>query len=187
MKWIEMTWHENEWNNGLNGMNDINEVTEMQGMNGVESNRMKEWMTEMKQNETKWKEMTRNDTTWHEMKRNDGNGVEWSGMEWMNRWSSEPMNQFMSELVSRRINESVHLMNQWTSEPMNGWMDASLSDLFTGVPLVSATSLSSLLSGLLLHWPCSELPPNFLATSSVASAAQSFFSLSCYNIEYRTF
>jgi len=34
-------------------MNDINEVTEMQGMNGVESNRMKEWMTEMKQNETK--------------------------------------------------------------------------------------------------------------------------------------
>ena len=168
-------------------MNDINEVTEMQGMNGVESNRIESNERMDDWNETKWKEMTRNDTTWHEMKRNEWNGVEWSGMEWMNRWSSEPMNQFMSELVSRRINESVHLMNQWTSEPMNGWMDASLSDLFTGVPLVSATSLSSLLSGLLLHWPCSELPPYFLTTSSVASAAQSFSSRSCYNIEYRTF
>ena len=178
-------------------MNDINEVTEMQGMNGVESNRIEsnwiEWKNgwlkwnKMKRNERKWHEMTRHDTTWHEMKRNEWNGVEWSGKEWMNRWSSEPLNQFMSELVSRRINESVHLMNQWTSEPMNGWMDASLSDLFTGVPLVSATSLSSLLSGLLLHWPCSELPPYFLATSSVASAAQSFSSRSCYNIEYRTF
>ena len=92
--------------------------------------------------------------------------------ESMNLWTYEPMNQWVRESMNLWNNES---MNQRMKGSTHGravragrasflyflcWASSSLSDLFAEAPLLSATSsLSSLLSGLLLLWPCSELPP----------------------------
>ena len=100
--------------------------------------------------------------------------IQWT-IESMNQWTYEPTNLWISESVNPWTYET---MNQWTKEwrdPRMGepcepgelpflyflcWASSSLSDLFAEAPLLSATSsLSSLLSGLLLLWPCSELPP----------------------------
>ena len=144
-------------------MNDINEVTEMQGMNGVESNRiesnrMKEWMTEMKQNETKWKEMTRNDTTWHEMKRNEWNGVEWNGMnESMIQWTNESVHEWASESTNQWVSSSYESVNQWTNE----WMDGCFTErpLHWGASCLSASYLGYFFTDPALNsLPTSWLP-----------------------------
>ena len=108
--------------------------------------------------------------------------------ESMNQWMSEVVSLWINESVNQWIDDSVNpwcccesmktkesineSAKQWSNESMDQWISewwmselflvtSSLTDLFAEAPLLSATSsLSTLLSGLLLLWPCSEVPPS---------------------------
>ena len=97
----------------------------------------------------------------------------------MNEWTSDSMNQWTNETVMAWMNELIsESMSQWINEWTNEWMDGRvsyaslLSYFFSERPLRRGTSclsytsyLNSLLSELLLLWPCSDLPPSWLFCS----------------------
>jgi hypothetical protein len=114
--------------------------------NEMKGTEMKWKRTEMKRNEKKI-----NERNWNEMKMN------WNEMKrkWNERkWDEKERNEMRMNLKSKE-------MDGWTGELLLCWTTSSLRDLFTDIPLLSATSsLSSHLSGLLLPRLCSELPPS---------------------------
>ena len=98
----------------------------------------------------------------------------------MNEWTSDSMNQWTNETVMVWMNELIsESMSQWINEWTSEWMDGRvsyaslLSYFFSERPLRWGTSClsytsylnSSLLSELLLLWPCSDLPPSWLFCS----------------------
>ena len=118
--------------------------------------------------------------------------------------SNESMNQWINESVSHCFHESmdqwpwmnelVSLLSQWIRQSMNesvsesmtqcvnkrkwmdAWMDGWVSYFFVELPLHWSTFFSE----QPLFWATSALTC-LPASSSVASAAQSFSSRSCYN------
>ena len=133
----------------------------------------------------------------------------WTMNQWINESVNQPWNEWTNEPMSHWINEPTNQesmsqwRNEWTNEVMDGWMDgwmdewatflcwatSSLGDVFAEAPLLSATSLSSHLSGQPLLSSASQLALLQLLqpTSSVCAAVTMRLTPSSCNPAYQEF